>query len=397
LQINSKTRIKLNKFFFRKENNYFMVWPESKTNFIELTPESFEALNLLKKDLTISEIEKILENKFGEPVNLKEFVLELIDLGFVKYVNHIKIKNNKKRKTTLSSIKKSHVSWIYSKPMLYFYIFLVSVALLILFFNPSYFPSYTDFFFTENYLFTLIISIITALTLILIHEFAHLIAGKAVGVDGNISIGMRLFYPVAETNLTGLWSLPKKQRLIPLLAGMLNDILIISIILIAFRLSDFGLLPKNTGLFNFGKFIILILSYGIIWQFLFFIRTDIYFVVVTLSGAKNLYGDAWQFISNQISIFFGKTPVSLQLSNKELRIVKGYSIFMLSGTIISMLSFIYFGIPILYEILMQSINLIKLNDTASFIEGSILFIIASIQIIGVLYFIIQSTRKAKKD
>ena len=100
-----------------------MVWPESKTNFIELTPESFEALNLLKKDLSISEIEKILENKFGEPVNVKEFVLELIDLGFVKYVNHIKIKNNKKRKTTLSSIKKSHVSWIYSKPMLYFYIF----------------------------------------------------------------------------------------------------------------------------------------------------------------------------------------------------------------------------------------------------------------------------------
>ena len=275
--------------------------------------------------------------------------------------------------------------------------FLGSVALLILFFNPSYLPSTTDFFFTENYLFTLIISIITALTLILIHEFAHLIAGKALGVDGNISIGMRLFYPVAETNLTGLWSLPKKQRLIPLLAGMLNDILIISIILIAFRLSDLGLFPKNTALFNFGKFVILILFYGLIWQFLFFIRTDIYFVVVTLSGAKNLYGDAWQFISNKILIFFGKKPVSLQLSNKELRIVKGYSIFMLSGTIISMLSFIYFGIPILYEILMQSINLIKLNDTASFIEGSILFILASIQIIGLLYFIIQSTRKVKKD
>ena len=117
---------------------------------------------------------------------------------------------------------------------------------------------------------------------------------------------------------------------------------------------------------------------------------------MTLSGAKNLYGDAWQFISNKILIFFGKTPVPLQLSNRELRIVKVYSIFMLSGTIISMLSFIYFGIPILYEILRQSINLMMSSDIASFIEGSILFIMASIQIIGLLYFIIISTRKVKK-
>ena len=113
-----------------------MVWPESKTNFIELTPESFEALNLLKKDLSISEIEKILENKFGEPVDLKEFVLELIDLGFVKYVNHIEIKAISKRKTTLSSIKKNQVLWIYSRPMLYFYILLISIATIILIFNP---------------------------------------------------------------------------------------------------------------------------------------------------------------------------------------------------------------------------------------------------------------------
>jgi len=389
LKVNSESKIEVRKFFSRKENEYFIVWLESKTTFVELTPESFEALNLLKKGLPIAKVENILEKKYGEPFNVSDFVLELIELGFVKSIDQITIPSNKKRKITLSFIKKNHVAWIYSKPMLFLYIMIILFAAAILFFNPSYLPSYEDFFFVENYLLTLVLSIVMGLALIFIHEFAHLIAGKAVGVDGNFSIGMRLFYPVAETNLTGLWSVSRKQRILPFLAGMINDTLIISLILILFWLSDHNLIPECIVLFSFGKFVILILLYGIVWQFLFFVRTDIYFVFSTLSGAKNLYGDSWQLIKNKIFGYLGKEIDQLELSNKELRIVKIYSFFMFAGTIVSISTFIYYGIPILNEILLESISKIMLFGTADSVQGIILFILAFIQIVGLLFYIIR--------
>ncbi len=147
------------------------------------------------------------------------------------------------------------------------YTLIILFAAAILFLNPTYLPSYQDFFFVDNYLLTFVLSIVSALALVFIHEFAHLIAGKAVGVDGNFSVGMRLFYPVAETNLTGLWSVPGKKRVLPFLAGMINDTLIISLILILFWLSDYGLIPTGFNPFSFGKFLILILFYGILWLF----------------------------------------------------------------------------------------------------------------------------------
>lgn len=388
MKINSESKIELRNFFSRKENKYFIVWPESETTFVELSHESFEALNLLKEGLSISKVEKVLEKKYGEPFNVSGFVSELIDLGFVKSIDQITLPSKTRRKITLSCIKKNHVAWIYSKTLLLLYTLIILFAAAILFLNPTYLPSYQDFFFVDNYLLTFVLSIVSALALVFIHEFAHLIAGKAVGVDGNFSVGMRLFYPVAETNLTGLWSVPGKKRVLPFLAGMINDTLIISLILILFWLSDYGLIPTGFNPFSFGKFLILILFYGILWQFLFFVRTDIYFVVLTLSGAKNLYGDSWRLIKNKILSSIGKKIEALKLSNKELQVVKIYSLFMLAGTIISISTFTFYGIPILNEILVESINKMMLFGTTDFVQGIILFILTSIQIGGLLFYII---------
>ncbi len=113
-----------------------------------------------------------------------------------------------------------------------------------------------------------------------------------------------------------------------------------------------------------------------------------YFVVLTLSGAKNLYGDSWRLIKNKILSSIGKKIEALKLSNKELQVVKIYSLFMLAGTIISISTFTFYGIPILNEILVESINKIMLFGTTDFVQGIILFILTSIQIGGLLFYII---------
>lgn len=396
MQINLESKLELHDFLSRRENGIFIVWTESKSNYVELPPESFEVLLLLKKGLSLAEVSKTFKEKYGEPCDISDFVSELIQNGFVKAIDDIRLPSETNRKVTFSFIKKKHVGWIYSKPLLFLYAILMLFALAILVFNPSYMPIYQDFFFSENYLVSILLSIVSVLFLVFVHEFAHLIAGKSVGVNGYFSVGMRLFYPVAETNLTGLWSVPRRWRILPFLAGMLNDALIISLVLILFWLSDYGIIASSSLLFSFGKFLILILFYGIMWQFLFFVRTDVYFVVSTLSGARNLYGDSWNLIKNKILSLIGKETVPLDLSQSELRVVRVYSLFMLAGTVISVATFVYFGIPILIEIFMESINQMMMFGTAEFIQGALLFILASLQIGGLLLFLAKSVWKLKR-
>jgi hypothetical protein len=388
--------LELHDFLSRRENGIFIVWTESKSNFVELPPESFEVLLLLKKGLSLAEVLKVLKEKYGEQCDVLDFVSELIQNGFVKSIDGIRLPSETNRKVTFSFIKKKHVGWIYSKPLFFLYAILMLFALVILVLNPSYMPTYQDFFFSENYLVSILLSIVSVLVLVFVHELAHLVAGKSVGVNGYFSVGMRLFYPVAETNLTGLWSVPRKRRILPFLAGMLNDALIISLVLILFWLSDYGIIASSNFPFSFGKFLILILFYGIMWQFLFFVRTDVYFIFSTLTGARNLYGDSWHLIRNKVLSLIGRKTIPLALSPNELRVVKVYSLFMLAGTVFSVATFVYFGIPILIEIFGESISQMMIFGSADFIQGALLFALTSLQIGALLLFLAKSLWKLKR-
>ena len=57
---------------------------------------------LLQNRLTINEVSKFLEEKYGEPYNVSDFVFELIGLGFVKSVDGMQVAYNEKKKVALS-------------------------------------------------------------------------------------------------------------------------------------------------------------------------------------------------------------------------------------------------------------------------------------------------------
>src|SRR6201999_3517219 len=76
---------------------------------------------------------------------------------------------------------------------------------------------------------------------VFLHEFGHLVATRAVGVNSRMGISHRLWYLVAETDLTGLWSVPRNQRYLPMLAGMIIDITVLSLIVLLLLCQDLRL------------------------------------------------------------------------------------------------------------------------------------------------------------
>lgn len=391
MEICDDVNIAFHKISWRKENDFYVVWKEGGSNFIELPESSFLTLKLLREGKTPKEVAEILKNKYKEYYDVKDFIQELTKLGFIHSIDGIPIPLSHDKGRRFTFIKKRHVSWIYSKPLLVFYLALILLAAVILVFNPAYFPSYADFFFAESSIVVLAVSFTVGLGLVFLHEFAHLIAGKAAGVDGYFSIGMRLYIPVAETNLTQLWKVPRKKRFVPFLAGMLNDALLSSVLIFLLWCSDLGMLDLGSvaPLFELA---ILLLYYGLVWQFLLFIRTDVYYALSNLLGCRNLYADSWTLVLNTFSRIFRGKNEEHQIPAKELRIVEIYAPFMLVATVLSVLFFAFRGLPIFVSIFSEGVNLFLVGLQGSLqalAEGLVLTCLIGLQIFGFLFFVIR--------
>ncbi len=393
MEIRNDVKIEFYKISFRKEKDVYVVWTENSSNFIEIPASSFLTIELLQKGKTPNEVAKILKNKYDEQYDVVDFIQEMTKLGFVRSINGTPIPSNQEKRKRFSLIKKEHISWIYSKPFLILYFSVIALATLVLIFNPMYFPSYSDLFFTDSYIVVLVVSFAIGLGLVFLHEFSHLLAGKAAGIDGYFSVGMRLYIPVAETNLTQLWSLPRKKRFIPFFAGMITDGVICSFLIFLLWFSDLNFIILGDFV-PFVEMIVLVLYYSLFWQFLFFIRTDLYYAISNLFGCRNLYGDSWNFVLNNFLRLFKGKRKKLQIPEKEQRVVTIYAPLMLIATVFSVLFFAFWGLPIFVAVFFEGVNLFFIGfqgNLESLVEGLVLICLTGLQIFGFLFFIARGS------
>ena len=66
---------------------------------------------------------------------------------------------------------------------------------------------------------------------ICVHEGAHVIATAAHGLRSSLSVTRRLYFLTFQADLTRLWSVPRRARYGPLLAGMTWDATAMTIVL----------------------------------------------------------------------------------------------------------------------------------------------------------------------
>ncbi len=172
--------------------------------------------------------------------------------------------------------------------------------------QPDLVPRYQNLFFTR-YLVLLELGIyLGQIPLILVHEAFHALAGRRLGLPSSLSIGRRLYFVVFETALDGLVVVPRRRRYLPMLAGMIADVLIIALLtLVAAALRGGG--GTEAAISRF----LLALAFGTVlrlaWQFYFFLRTDIYYLVVTALGCVDLHTVARDLLANRFNRLLGRT------------------------------------------------------------------------------------------
>ncbi|WP_132126393.1 hypothetical protein [Actinocrispum wychmicini] len=162
---------------------------------------------------------------------------------------------------------------------------LVVAGIVLLVSDPALRPSYHDGVPFAVPLVSIFTVTTVSLILTIIHELAHKLAAAWLGVYGRISFGRRLFFLVAQTDVTGLWVLPRWKRVIPLVAGMLVDGAIAAAFLILQETA--GNLGSPTT--EIVRAAVLVNVGGIIGQLEVYMRTDFYAVFLVVTGRKNLW------------------------------------------------------------------------------------------------------------
>lgn len=228
-------------------------------------------------------------DRYGEPVDIDEFLDTLRGLSFLSAGER---RAAPPRWQKLGAALFSPVAWVC-------YAALVAAAVAVCVADPRLAPARGHVFFTDYLLVVEVTLLFGQVPFVVLHELFHLLAGRRLGLHSSMHLGHRLYFLVAETKLDGLVVVPRRQRYLPILAGVIADALASSALTVVAWLTRHpdGTLPVAGRACLAIAFMNLL---GIVAQLYFFLRTDVYHLITTVLGCTDLHGTARELLHNRL-------------------------------------------------------------------------------------------------
>ncbi len=282
---------------------------------------------------------------YGEPVDVEEFVAAMDELGFVA-------------PAVTQTSTPGRVAWqrlgaaTFSLPAWVGYAVMLVGAVVVTQRHHDLLPRTSNMYFSAYATPVLLLAVFGQFPFVLIHEGFHALAGRRLGLRSQLRISRRLNVLVAETSLDGLVVLPRRKRYLPILAGMFADLLVIgALTLIAAALRQpAGHQPLAGG-------ICLALAYAtllrFVWQFYFFLQTDLYQLIVTALGCVDLHRTTCRLIANRWRRALGRQQGlhdENQWHPRDRAVARWYCWVLLAGYAISLGSFVIAVLPLLFHL-----------------------------------------------
>lgn len=337
-------------------------------NFIMLPKEAVEVLDDLAQGKSVGEAQALYAERYGEIPDLADLLEQLESEGFVQPLHSDTVRFGQQSSVTAATASANpnqpravrfHFTFfpirlaqvLFSPILLVCYALFIGGAAAIVVAQPSIVAGWRAMVVDQQMaLFTLII-MLHGFVITFFHELGHAVAARSRGVDVRFGIGRRLWVIVAETDMSGIWSIQRNLRFLPIFAGMIVDLLSAAIMVyLAFmhqrqiiNLSDFGYILVRAFMWSY--------LLNLLFQFYFFVRTDIYYVLSTWLRCSNLMGDTANYMINRFNRLLGRAEVHNQaaIPERERKIIKRYAFFWLIGRILAFYSLFFLTLPILWS------------------------------------------------
>jgi putative peptide zinc metalloprotease protein len=349
------SRIQLHELASRQDGQEWIVGRAATGEFVCLPAEAMTFLGVLRAGGTVAAAKRRTDLAHDADVDALDFVSDLIGLGFVAAVDGERIAEEQARPPSLPWLRPWHVSWLLRAPVLVAVAAFIAAGIIVAAVTGS-FPGYSAFFALPWPGLTCVIAAVISMTILALHEFSHLATARAAGVDGRFSWGTRLFFLVAQTSVPGLWLASRGVRLRVFVAGMTSDLVIFSACSMGMASTPVaGTVHRILALTS------LITLLGVVEQFLFYMRTDVYLVVQELAGCKNLFGDATEYL-RYLAGRLARRPAPdrpnplADLPPAEHRPVRLYAAVVLAGCAATVPVIAFYGAPVEIGVYVRAVH-----------------------------------------
>lgn len=332
----------------------------------------------------------------GDMVDVDDFVAMLREIGFLYPMADAALHRERvdavpADRRILFKVDARIARAIFSPITLLFYVGVVGYAFVLAVMDPALRINPHAFFIERNLAATLVLLLLLSSAAVMLHELGHMLAAARHGISSKLGIGNRLWNIVAEADLSGVLALPKRQRYLPLMAGMMIDLLVIALLILtidALRRTD--MMGGETG-FTVPLLHALILQIvvTITWQFNFFLKTDLYYVISNYWSYPDLDADARIYLRDRIHrLSNGRIGARAESPNyTSTRVLNAFSILWVVGRILALGVLVLVVIPTIYLYAAKTYRAIKDPSVSSgtVYDLGIFTLISLIILIGGLY------------
>ncbi|CAM5777865.1 hypothetical protein [Cellulomonas persica] len=316
--------------------------------FVAIPAVGLRALDLLDEGRSVAEVEReVTPDDAPEPVDVLAFARSLVALGFVAEVDDARSDGASAEAGPARGFvvaPRARARWLFSRAgaVLAALCGVAVVAMLVA--VPSVRPHALDVFFLDSPARSL--AVVTVVTYVLagLHELAHVMAAAALGVPARLRITRRLYFLTFETNLTGLWALPPRRRVGPLLAGMAFDVVVLAAAL-ALRAAGIG--PDRLL-----AAVALVELSAIVVQFFVFLRSDVYAVMTALLGCTHLQRTTRLLLRRAVRRLTPDERATLAATPpRDLAVARWYRFVHVAGMVLATWFFVVLFVPSTWHLL----------------------------------------------
>ena len=347
--IDNSSSLKIYPLVFVKEKTDTMVGRLDIDSFALFPSDGVALLQQMQAGLSPEQAAKWYEEQYADSIDMNDFLDTLRDLHFIRDDDEPAEPISPSRSASwqwLGRAAFSPVAWI-------LYVALFAYCVYDIVHHPILFPHYANVFFSPSYTVVEVGLFLGQFPGILLHESFHMLAGRRLGISSRLSIGRRMYFVVFETNLTGLWSVPARYRYLPFLAGMVGDVVWFSLLTVIAEAT-----MRSQGGYSLLGAVCVALAFETVfrflWQFYFYLRTDLYYIFMNIFGCVDLHHTANRYLRNRLLRLLGRSSKmedETSWNPQDRRLARWYAPFYIFGYMLTVTLSLTVGIPIAFQFL----------------------------------------------
>jgi putative peptide zinc metalloprotease protein len=359
--------------------------------FISLPDEGVALVRSLDGTRSLETVIDDFSARYGTPPDLVDFVQALMECGFVAAIDDRPLDAGAAEVepvrgwSVLANVRSEKVAWLLSRPVLVAGVGTWVACVLFFVLEPQLWPTDPDAIITDQAAVSTLLLAVLGWSLVFFHEIAHLLVVRAMRCDGALTISHRLHFVVAQTDMTSIRTAPRWQRHVAYLAGLTLDTTVL-----------LGCLVLEAAGFSNGltRAVVFLLVVNLGFEFAFFMRTDLYFVLVNGLRLGNLMQDTRHYLAN-LAAGLIRRPLRHDLSQvpaRELRFVRGYAVLCVLGVGAALGNFALFGIPVIVELARTAGHGLTTDWTTGTFWDGVVFLTLTALNFGLLGYVLLRAR-----